>query len=109
MYLGRVAELGPAEAVLGQPTHPYTQALLASVPNMDPDHRTTEAPLSGDPPNPINPPAGCRFHPRCRFAEPVCSAREPELQIVEKGHSAACHIAIPGSGHSRARAALETA
>ncbi|MEZ5849877.1 MAG: ATP-binding cassette domain-containing protein [Hyphomicrobiaceae bacterium] len=109
MYLGRVAELGPAEAVLGQPTHPYTQALLASVPTMDPDHRTTEAPLAGDPPNPINPPSGCRFNPRCRYAESLCSAREPQLQGIAAGHSAACHIAIPGSGHSRARAALETA
>ena len=109
MYLGRVAEIGPSRTVLGNPTHPYTQALVASVPSMDPKQRTKVAPLTGDPPNPINPPPGCRFHPRCKFAEPVCSQREPELDDIGIQHRVACHAAKPGSGHSgmqAARAAL---
>ncbi len=103
MYLGRVAELGPSATVLDDPKHPYTQALLASVPNMDPSRRATEAPLAGDPPNPINPPSGCRFHPRCRLAEGMCSKTEPILDVVARDHSVACHAARSGSGHSQAR------
>ncbi len=109
MYLGRVAEIGPSRTVLGNPTHPYTRALVASVPSMDPKHRTTVPPLTGDPPNPINPPPGCRFHPRCSIAEPVCSQREPVLDDIGAQHSVACHAAKAGSGHSgmpAARAAL---
>jgi len=102
MYLGRVAELGPSRAVLEEPSHPYTQALLASVPHMDPKRRAKEAPLAGDPPNPINPPSGCRFHPRCRLAEDVCSRVEPALADTMGRHLVACHAAQPGSGHSRA-------
>ena len=100
MYLGRVAELGPSEAVLEAPEHPYTQALLRSVPSMDPKQRAKEAPLAGDPPNPINPPTGCRFHPRCKLAEDVCSRTEPALADVPGRHAVACHAAVPGSGHS---------
>src|SRR5258708_3079953 len=77
MYLGKVAEVGPAEPIFAAPRHPYTAALLASMPSLDPDARTQEAPISGDPPNPINPPPGCRFHTRCRFAEPPRWAVEP--------------------------------
>ena len=103
MYLGKVVELGTADAVFGAPSHPYTAALLASMSKMDPDERTEEAPLAGDPPNPINPPSGCRFHPRCAFAEPVCSATEPTLFDAGPAHEAACLMALPGSGHSRSR------
>jgi peptide/nickel transport system ATP-binding protein len=77
---------------------------------MDPDRRTEEAPLAGDPPNPINPPSGCRFHPRCPFAEGVCSTERPALldssddgSVVAR-HLAACHMANAGSGHSKASA-----
>jgi peptide/nickel transport system ATP-binding protein len=100
MYLGQVVEIGSVDAIYGRPTHPYTRALLAAMPSMDPDKRTMEAPLSGDPPNPINPPQGCRFHTRCALADDVCSTTEPSQQILAtRGHLAACHIAIPGSGH----------
>ena len=99
MYLGKVAELGPAEDIFRAPRHPYTQALLASMPSMDPDNRTQEAPLFGDPPNPINPPPGCRFHPRCKMAADVCSRVEPVLFPVSETHLAACHLANPASGH----------
>src|SRR4051794_39819463 len=69
MYLGRVVELGPTDTIFDRPQHPYTQALLASRPSMDPARRIEEPPITGDPPNPIDPPAGCRFHTRCPFAE----------------------------------------
>lgn len=105
MYLGKVAEIGPVDAIYAKPAHPYASALLAAMPSMDPDRRTMEAPLAGDPPNPINPPPGCRFHTRCRLAEPVCSASEPALQaLTQRGHLAACHVHVRGSGHSLARA-----
>ncbi len=104
MYLGRVVELGPVEAIFSRPRHPYTQALLASRPSMDPARRIEEPPITGDPPNPIDPPAGCRFHTRCPFAEPVCAAADPALDLWQGPHShiAACHMRDPGSGHSKA-------
>ena len=104
MYLGKIAELGPAETILQNPRHPYTAALLASMPSMDPNNRTQEAPLMGDPPNPIDPPPGCRFHTRCKFAAPVCSAKEAPLGAVGLDHAVACLMAIPGSGHPLAPA-----
>ncbi len=104
MYLGRVVEIGPVEGIYGAPAHPYTAALLASRPSMRPGERRAHAPITGDPPSPVNPPAGCRFHPRCALAEPVCARREPVLAAVAPGHLAACLAAEPGSGHSRAAA-----
>jgi len=99
MYLGKVAEIGEAEAVFTAPRHPYTAALLSSTPSMDPDNRTREAPLAGDPPNPIDPPAGCRFHPRCASAAEVCALREPTQLRLSPTHGVACHLADPASGH----------
>jgi peptide/nickel transport system ATP-binding protein len=69
---------------------------------MDPDRRITEAPVSGDPPSPIDPPGGCRFHTRCRFAAPLCTAIEPALTEVAPAHRAACLMAVPDSGHPAA-------
>jgi peptide/nickel transport system ATP-binding protein len=103
MYLGEVVELGPVDLVWDAPAHPYTRALLAAMPSSDPDHRTQAPPISGDPPNPIDPPSGCRFHTRCPFAEPLCTNATPKLTALAKvGHQAACYMTIPGSGHSRA-------
>src|SRR3954466_4471173 len=103
MYLGEVVELGPVERVWDEPAHPYTRALLAAMPSSDPDNRTKTPPITGDPPNPIDPPSGCRFHPRCPFAEPLCANATPQLSLVDKTeHEVACYMAIPGSGHSRA-------
>jgi peptide/nickel transport system ATP-binding protein len=102
MYLGRVAELGPTEALYTGSRHPYTTALLGSMLSMDPDRRTDAAPISGDPPNPIDPPSGCRFHTRCPYAEPVCSSAQPLPTAVGPGHAVACHRAVAGSGHSHA-------
>jgi len=102
MYLGEVVEQGPVEAIYERPAHPYSRALLASRPSMDPARRRTEPPLTGDPPNPVNPPSGCRFRTRCPFAEPVCAERAPAMADLGGGHEAACHMALPGSGHSQA-------
>jgi len=104
MYLGRVVEIGPVDAIYANPAHPYTRALLAAMPAMDPDVRATEPPLFGDPPNPIGPPSGCRFRTRCAFAEPVCGTVEPPLAAATGGedHFSACLMTLPGSEHSRA-------
>ena len=111
MYLGKVVELGSVDAIYRTPQHPYTRALLSAMPEMDVDRRKTEAPLSGDPPTPINPPSGCRFHPRCPFAEEVCGRVEPLLTHVAGAaeHVSACHMTIPGSGHSAAPPARKDA
>ncbi len=109
MYLGQVAELGPTDDLFREPRHPYTQALLASMPAMDPDNRTQEAPLAGDPPNPINPPSGCRFHTRCAMAESICSQRVPQLSDTAQLHAVSCLMHEPGSGHTRAAAIREAA
>jgi peptide/nickel transport system ATP-binding protein len=102
MYLGRLAEIGPEEAIFGDASHPYTQALLASRPGRDPKRRRTDPPLIGDPPNPVNPPSGCRFHTRCAHVHPVCSQQVPRLAQLQPGHAVACLMTQPGSGHHRA-------
>ena len=104
MYLGRVVELGPSEDIFSRPRHPYTRALLGSRPSMDPTNRMEEPPITGDPPSPIDPPSGCRFHTRCPFAEAVCADKTPALGewSERSSHVAACHMLDPGSGHSKA-------
>ncbi len=104
MYLGRVAELAPTEALYTDSRHPYTTALVGSLLSMNPDRRTEAAPISGDPPNPIDPPPGCRFHTRCPHAEPVCAAGVPGLGMRAQEHWVACHMGDPMSGHSKAPA-----
>ena len=99
MYLGQVVEIGPADALFDNPAHPYTRALLSSIPAMDPAHRTEKAAIAGDPPNPINPPSGCRFHTRCPVAQSVCSQREPTLGNAHSAHPVACLMYEPGSGY----------
>ena len=102
MYLGKVVEIGPVNEIYRDPQHPYTQALLSAMPSMDPRRRTLRAPLSGDPPNPISPPSGCRFRTRCPFAENVCEAHPPQLLAGANSAAVACHMRRAGSGHSRA-------
>jgi peptide/nickel transport system ATP-binding protein len=109
MYLGQVVEIGDSETLFERPRHPYTKALLSSIPAMDPDHRTEEPPLAGDPPNPINPPAGCRFHPRCAMAQAVCSQRVPMLRAGDGTHAVACLMHEAGSGHTAAPSTAEAA
>ncbi len=101
MYLGQVVEIGDTEALFEAPRHPYTRALLSSVPSMDPDQRTEVPPLAGDPPNPINPPSGCRFHTRCAQAQPVCSQRAPVLRAsADGGVAVACLMYEADSGYA---------
>ena len=104
MYLGRVVELGPVDRIFERPQHPYTRALLASRPSMDPERRIEEPPIAGDPPNAIDPPSCCRFHTLCPFAEPVCASTDPPLPAWSgtDSHVAACHMLDPASGHTRA-------
>lgn len=94
LYLGRMAEIGALREVYLNAVHPYTQALLAAVPVPDPNFRRTTPLPEGEIPNPINPPSGCRFHPRCPIAQEVCSQIEPELRPVgdDPEHLAACHL-----------------
>ncbi|MEZ5817733.1 MAG: ATP-binding cassette domain-containing protein [Hyphomicrobiaceae bacterium] len=108
MYLGQVVESGDTRSIFRTPRHPYTRALLSAVPTTDPERRTAVAPLTGDPPNPINPPDGCRFHTRCAFAEAVCRKLMPRMASADSGagdHLVACHMANAGSGHSQAGSA----
>ncbi len=91
MYLGRIVEEATAETLYGEPAHPYSQALLASTPAIRPG--VSEAPpVTGDPPSPLSPPAGCPFHPRCPIAEPECASTTPELRQVAADHRVACHL-----------------
>ena len=106
MYLGKIVEIGAVDDIYRRTLHPYTQALLSAMPSMDPDRRIETPPLTGDPPNPINPPPGCRFHTRCPFAEAICAALEPELAISPAtggvAHHVACHMKSADSGHTQA-------
>lgn len=91
MYLGRIVEYGTAQSVLSAPLHPYTQALVSAIPEMDPQNKRQRIVLTGDPPNPENIPAGCPFHPRCQFAMAICSKTLPTLD-VRRGRNVACHL-----------------
>ena len=99
MYLGQVVEIGDSETMFNNPLHPYTRALLSSVPSLNPDDRTETPPLSGDPPNPINPPSGCRFHTRCAYAQQVCKEKVPALERQPDGQTVACQMHVPSSGY----------
>jgi oligopeptide/dipeptide ABC transporter ATP-binding protein len=93
MYLGRIVELAATEDLFRQPKHPYTEALLLSVPNPDPSIRRERIVLQGEVPNPANPPSGCHFHPRCPYKTSLCETTAPELQEVGEGRLVACHYA----------------
>ena len=93
MYLGEIAELTTAEALYSNPQHPYTEALLSAVPQADPTRKVQRIVLEGDVPSPANPPSGCKFHTRCRYAEQRCREEVPALREVRPDHFAACHFA----------------
>ena len=92
MYLGRIVELGSIDAVVGNPLHPYTQALIAAVPVPDPAAKRSGMVISGEIPSPIDPPPGCHFHTRCPYTHMRCTTEDPPLVEVEKDHWAACHL-----------------
>ena len=92
MYLGRIVELAPALDLYRAPRHPYSEALLNAVPVPDPERPRIHRPLQGEVPSPINPPAGCHFHPRCPYAQPICSQESPPLVEQRPGQWAACHF-----------------
>ena len=93
MYLGRVVELARSKTLYSRPLHPYTEALLSAVPSTNPDISRERIILTGDVPNPANPPSGCHFHPRCRYAQDLCQQQAPPWREFEDGHGVACHFA----------------
>lgn len=105
MYLGKVVEVGAVDELFDRPLHPYTRALLDSRPSMNPAERRVRVALKGDPPNPIDPPSGCRFRTRCPIADSVCEREEPALEAAEAAHAhqVACFALKPQSGHRLAQ------
>jgi oligopeptide/dipeptide ABC transporter ATP-binding protein len=93
MYVGKIVEMTDTSELLNRPLHPYTEALLSAVPPADPDIQTNRIQLQGEVPSPANPPSGCIFHPRCRYAKDICSQSEPPLVESEPGHFVSCHFA----------------
>ncbi|MCD8078495.1 MAG: dipeptide ABC transporter ATP-binding protein, partial [Lachnospiraceae bacterium] len=94
MYLGKVVEMATREQLFRNPLHPYTQALFSAVPQVNPEKQRERIPLEGDIPSPADPPPGCHFHGRCRYACEECRSREPELVDLGDGHLVACHRCI---------------
>ena len=92
MYLGRIVEISPSLELFRSPLHPYTRALMSSIPVPDPAARRKRAPLPGDPATQVNLPSGCRFHPRCPLAQERCKSEEPALRELAPGHSVSCHF-----------------
>jgi oligopeptide transport system ATP-binding protein len=92
MYLGKIVELADRDELYSNPLHPYAEALMSAIPIPDPKVRREKILLQGELPSPINPPSGCRFHPRCRYAREICKAEEPEFVDVGGGHWCACHL-----------------
>ena len=92
MYLGEIVEIGRKEQIFSAPYHPYTKALLSAIPVPDPKREKKDIKLKGEVPSSINPPSGCRFHPRCSFAKDKCSNLKPSLKMVDKDHYVACHL-----------------
>jgi len=101
MYLGRIVEKAPKDALFERPLHPYTMALMAALPQPDPARRHVLAVIQGDVPSPVNVPGGCRFHPRCPEVMDICKREEPEWKEAEKGHWVACHLVGNGSCERR--------
>lgn len=93
MYLGQIVELADTAELFRQPAHPYTEALLSSVPRPDPERKRSKLRLKGEVPNPSNPPSGCRFHPRCPYAKDICRQVVPKLEKLPDGRAVACHFA----------------
>ena len=93
MYLGNIVEAAPTRKLFAETAHPYTKALLSAIPSLDPDAQSQAQKLEGEIPSPINPPSGCRFHTRCRYAQERCRVEVPEWRAMSSGHHVACHFA----------------
>lgn len=93
MYLGQIVEITGSDQLYERPLHPYTVALMSAVPVADPDHQMHRVPLEGDVPDPADAPSGCKFHPRCTYAQDICKTEDPSLREIEPGHEASCHFA----------------
>jgi peptide/nickel transport system ATP-binding protein len=91
MYLGKLCEVASSDDLYGRPAHPYTNVLLDSIPIPDPEVDVTGTSITGEPPSPVNPPTGCRFHPRCPHADEICVSTEPIMRPIADGHFIACH------------------
>jgi len=92
MYLGKIAELTTKKELFDEPLHPYTVSLMSAIPIPDPEVKKKRVVLQGDVPSPLNPPSGCRFHPRCPIAKDICSKEEPPLKEIKPGHYVSCHF-----------------
>jgi oligopeptide/dipeptide ABC transporter ATP-binding protein len=99
MHLGQLCEIGPAEAIYRAPLHPYTVALLSSIPKLDPNASRERRPVTikGEPPSPISPPSGCRFRTRCPYAQDRCATEAPAMRQLTPGHTVACHFPVQGA------------
>jgi peptide/nickel transport system ATP-binding protein len=106
MYLGKMCEIAPSDTLYAEPAHPYTNALLASIPKPDPGSTPSDFALKGELPSPISPPSGCRFRTRCPRAEERCTEEEPLMRQVGKDHFVACHFPHVG-GVAPATAAVK--
>jgi peptide/nickel transport system ATP-binding protein len=93
MYVGQFVELAPTEEIFNSPRHPYTEALLSAIPEVDPDLALTPINLKGEIPFPGNPPSGCRFHTRCPYVQEKCRLEQPLWREIKKNHFVACHYA----------------
>ena len=100
MYLGKLVEVAGSDDLYREAAHPYTEALLASIPEPDPELRSAHTPLTGELPSPLNPPSGCRFRTRCPYAQDRCATEEPPLREVAPGHQVACHFPVGPVGVS---------
>ena len=109
MYLGKLVEVAGSDDLYRAAGHPYTEALLASIPEPDPDHKSDHKALTGELPSPLNPPSGCRFRTRCPYAQDRCAAEEPLLRDVAPGHQVACHFPVGPFGASPAVASNTSA
>jgi peptide/nickel transport system ATP-binding protein len=103
MYAGKIVESGTVIDLFQRPMHPYSQGLIASIPSIEKSHNQTLSSIPGQPPNLLNPPSGCRFHPRCEYAQSICQTEDPPIEELKPNHFVACHLAsgrITSEGYS---------